>query len=97
MNAVLEAGADDMADQGEGWEIISAPDAHTAVLEAVKALGIEPAQAVVAMVPATTIRLTGKEAQQMLKLIDALDDNEDTKNVFSNADFDDKDIEASLA
>ncbi len=97
MNAVLEAGADDMADQGHGWEIISAPDLHTAVLEAVKALGIEPVEAVVAMVPATTIRLTGKEAQQMLKLIDALDDNEDTKNVFSNADFDDKDIEASLA
>jgi YebC/PmpR family DNA-binding regulatory protein len=97
MNAVLEAGADDMADQGQGWEIISAPELHTAVLEAVKALGVEPVEAVVAMVPATTIRLTGKEAQQMLKLIDALDDNEDTKNVFSNADFDDKDIEASLA
>jgi len=97
MNAVLEAGADDMADQGHGWEIVSAPDLHTAVLEAVKALGVEPVEAVVAMVPATTIRLTGKEAQQMLKLIDALDDNEDTKNVFSNADFDDKDIEASLA
>ncbi len=97
MNAVLEAGADDMTDQGAGWEIVSAPDLHTAVLDAVKALGIEPVEAVVAMVPATTIRLTGKEAQQMLKLIDALDDNEDTKNVFSNADFDDKDIEASLA
>ena len=97
MNAVLEAGADDMTDQGAGWEIVSAPDMHTAVLDAVKALGIEPVEAVVAMVPATTIRLTGKEAQQMLKLIDALDDNEDTKNVFSNADFDDKDIEASLA
>jgi len=97
MNAVLEAGADDMTDQGAGWEIVSAPDLHTAVLDAVKALGIEPVEAVVAMVPATTIRLTGKEAQQMLKLIDALDDNEDTKHVFSNADFDDKDIEASLA
>lgn len=97
MNAVLEAGADDMADDGEAWEILSAPDVHTTVLEAVKALGIEPSNAVVAMVPTSTIKLAGKEAQQMLKLMDALDDNEDTKNVFSNADIDDKDIEASLA
>jgi YebC/PmpR family DNA-binding regulatory protein len=97
MNAVLEAGADDMTDDGDSWEILSAPDAHTAVLEAVKALGVEPSSALVGMVPTNTVKLEGKEAQQMLKLMDALDDNEDTKNVFSNADISDKDIEASLA
>jgi YebC/PmpR family DNA-binding regulatory protein len=97
MNAVLESGADDMADDGDAWEILSAPDAHAAVLEAVKALGVEPSSALVGMVPMNTVKLSGKEAQQMLKLMDALDDNEDTKNVFSNADIDDKDIEASLA
>lgn len=97
MNAVLDAGADDMADDGVAWEVVSAPDAHSAVLEAVRALGIEPDNAVVAMVPATTISVAGKEAQQLLKLLDALDDNDDTKNVFSNADIDEKEIEASLA
>jgi YebC/PmpR family DNA-binding regulatory protein len=97
MDAVLNAGADDMADDGVAWEVVSTPNAHAAVLEAVRALGIEPDNAVVAMVPATTISVTGKEAQQLLKLLDALDDNDDTKNVFSNADIDEKEIEASLA
>jgi len=97
MNAVLDAGADDMADDGEAWEVISAPASHAAVLDAVRALGIEPDQAVVAMVPMNTVKISGKEAQQMLKLMDALDDNDDTKNVFSNADIDEKEIEASLA
>jgi YebC/PmpR family DNA-binding regulatory protein len=97
MNAVLEAGADDMVDDGEAWEVLSAPSAHSAVLEAVRALGLEPDDAVVAMVPMNTVKLSGKEAQQMLKLMDALDDHDDTKNVFSNADIDEKEIEASLA
>jgi YebC/PmpR family DNA-binding regulatory protein len=97
MAAVLDAGADDMVDDGEAWEIISTPEAHPAVLEAVKALSIEPASAAVAMVPSEYIKLEGKQAQQMLKLMDALEDNEDTKNVWSNFDVDEKEIEASLA
>ena len=58
MSAVLDAGADDMSDDGEAWEIVTAPDTYAAVLEAVKALGVEPASAQVAMVPsecATTV------------------------------------------
>jgi len=97
MAAVLEAGADDMVDDGDMWEIISTPDGHPAVLEAVKALGIEPVSAAVAMVPSEYIKLEGKQAQQMLKLMDALEENEDTKNVWSNFDVDEKEIEASLA
>jgi len=97
MAAVLEAGADDMVDDGDVWEIISTPDGHPAVLEAVKALGIEPVSAAVAMVPSEYIKLEGKQAQQMLKLMDALEENEDTKNVWSNFDVDQEEIEASLA
>jgi YebC/PmpR family DNA-binding regulatory protein len=97
MNAALEAGADDMVDDGDAWEVLSAPNAHSAVLEAIRALGLEPEAAVVAMVPMNTVKLSGKEAQQMLKLMDALDDNDDTKNVYTNADIDEKEIEASLA
>ncbi|TAK16494.1 MAG: YebC/PmpR family DNA-binding transcriptional regulator [Acidobacteria bacterium] len=97
MTAALDAGADDMVDDGSAWEVISAPNAHSAVLEAIRALGIEPESATVAMVPMNTVKLSGKEAQQMLKLMDALDDHDDTKNVFSNADIDEKEIEASLA
>jgi YebC/PmpR family DNA-binding regulatory protein len=97
MNAVLEAGADDMTDEGGAWEVVSTPDAHPAVVEAVKALGVEPASAEIAMVPTDYIKLEGKQAQQMLKLMDALDDNEDTKNVWSNFDVEEQEIEASLA
>ena len=97
MAAVLDAGADDMTDEGEVWEIVAAPDAHTGVLDAVKALGIEPASAQVAMVPSEYIRLEGKQAQQMLKLMDALEEHDDTKNVWSNFDVDEQEIEASLA
>jgi len=97
MDPVLEAGAEDLRDDGESWEIVSAPDSHTAVLEAVKKLGIEPDNAEVAMVPSDYIKLEGKQAQQMLKLMDALEDHDDTKHVWSNFDVDEKEIEASLA
>jgi YebC/PmpR family DNA-binding regulatory protein len=97
MSAVLDAGADDMKDDGGAWEIVSAPDVHPKVVDAVKALGIEPSSSEIAMVPANYIKLDGKQTQQLLKLLEALDDNDDTKNVWSNADMDEKDIEASLA
>jgi YebC/PmpR family DNA-binding regulatory protein len=97
MTAALEAGADDMKDDGSAWEIVSAVDKHPAVLEAVKALGVEPDHAEIAMVPQNYIKLEGKQAQQMLKLMEALEDADDTRNVWSNVDIEEKEIEASLA
>jgi len=97
MSAVLDAGADDMKDDGSAWEIVSPPELHPAVLEAVKKLNIEPASAQIAMLPANYIKLEGRQAQQMLKLMEALEDNDDTRNVWSNFDVEEKEIEASLA
>ena len=98
MAAALEAGADDLRDDGESWEVLSAPDAFQKVLEAVKGLGIEPSTAqAMAMLPRNTIKLEGKTAQQMLKLMDALDDHDDVKQVWSNFDIEEKEIEASMA
>jgi YebC/PmpR family DNA-binding regulatory protein len=97
MAAVLDAGADDMKDDGSAWEIISPPDAHQAVVEAVKALGIEPDTAEIAMLPQNYVKLEGKQAQQMLKLMEMLEDHDDTKNVWSNFDVEEQEIEASLA
>ena len=97
MDAVLEAGADDMNDDGEAWEILCTPDVHPAVVEKVKSLGIEPLRAEVAMVPSDYIKLEGKPAQQMLKLIEALEDHDDTKAVWANFDVDQQEIEASTA
>jgi YebC/PmpR family DNA-binding regulatory protein len=97
MSAALDAGADDMRDDGDNWEIVSPPDGFQAVLEAVKKLGIEPAAAEVAMLPQNYVKLEGKPAQQMVKLMDAVEDHDDTKKVWSNADIEEKEIEASLA
>ena len=97
MAAVLDAGADDMKDDGSTWEVVSPLDKHQAVVDAVKALGIEPESAQIAMLPQNYIKLEGRQAQQMLKLMEAFEDHEDTRNVWSNFDVDEKEIEASLA
>ncbi|TMA24334.1 MAG: YebC/PmpR family DNA-binding transcriptional regulator [Deltaproteobacteria bacterium] len=97
LNAALDAGADDMNDDGSAWEIVSSPDTFEAVREAVKKLGVEPATAEVAMIPQNYVKLQGKEAQQMLKLMEALDDHDDVQHVWANFDIEEKEIEASLA
>ena len=97
LNAALDAGADDMNDDGSAWEIVSAPEAFEAVRDAVKAIGVEPANAEIAMIPQNYVKLEGKEAQQMLKLMEALDDHDDVQHVWANFDIEEKEIEASLA
>jgi YebC/PmpR family DNA-binding regulatory protein len=97
MAAAIDAGADDMRDDGEAWEIVSAPDAFQKVLDAVKALNIEPAAAEIAFLPQNYVKLEGKPAQQMIRLMEALEEHEDSKKVWSNADIEEKEIEASLA
>jgi transcriptional/translational regulatory protein YebC/TACO1 len=67
------------------------------VLEAVKKLGIEPAASEVAMLPQNYVKLEGKHAQQMVKLMEALEEHDDVRHVWSNFDIEEKEIEASLA
>jgi len=97
MNAALDAGADDMRDDGDSWEVLSAPDVYQMVLDAVKGLGVEPDAAQVSLLPQNYVKLEGKTADQMVKLMDALDDHDDVKQVWSNFDIEEKEIEASLA
>ena len=97
LNAVLEAGGDDMNDDGDTWEIMCAPETFEAVRDAVKALGVEPASAQVAMVPQNYIKLEGSDARTMLKLMEMLDDHDDVQRVWANFDIEEKEIEASLA
>ena len=96
LNAALEAGADDMNDDGSVWEVVCAPDSFEAVRDAIKAIGVEPASAEVAMIPQNYVKLQGKEAQQMLKLFEAVDDHDDVQHVWANFDIEEKEIEASL-
>jgi len=97
MAAAIDAGADDMRDDGDSWEIMSTPDVFQTVLDAVKALKVEPAAAEIAMLPQNYVKLEGKPAQQMVKLMEALDDHDDVQHVWSNFDISEKEIEASLA
>ena len=97
LNAALDAGADDVRDDGDSWEVLSEPGAFETVRDAVKGLGIEPGTAQVAMLPQNYIKLQGKEASQMIKLMESLEDHDDVQHVWSNFDIEEKEIEASLA
>lgn len=90
---VIEAGADDMQDEGDVFEIFTAPDSFDAVLDAVKAAGVEPQAAEISMIPQNYIALTGDDAKKMMKLYDALDDNDDVQKVYANFDIDESEME----
>ena len=93
MSIVLDAGADDLRDDGDNWEVLTAPSVYEAVLEAVKKAGIEPASASVAMIPQNYIKLEGPAASTMIRLMEALEDQDDVQNVHSNFDIDQKVLE----
>ena len=89
----LEAGADDLSDEGETWEVVTGPKEFDAVLEAIKAAGIKPEYAEVTMVASTQQRLEGNQATAMMRLLEVLEDLDDTQNVYTNFDMD----EATMA
>ena len=89
----IEAGADDMQDEGDVFEIYTAPENYEAVDDAVKKAGIEPQASEVSMIPQNYIKLEGADAKQMLKLYDAIDDNEDVQKVYANFDIDESEME----
>ena len=93
MGIVLEAGADDLRDDGENWEVVTDPSSFEAVVEAVKKAGIHPASAEVAMIPQNYIKLEGQQATTMIRLVEALEEHDDVQNVHSNFDIDAKLLE----
>src|SRR3954463_14177747 len=97
MNIVLEAGADDLRDDGENWEVLTEPSVFEAVVEAVKKAGIQPTTAEVAMIPQNYIKLEGTQATQMIRLVEAFEEHDDVQNVHSNFDIDEKLLEEVAA
>ena len=77
MTAAIDAGADDFEDDGDHWEVVSRPGAHDHVLSAIKAVGGEVMTAQIAMLPKNQVKVEGKQAQQLLKLMDILEDQDD--------------------
>ena len=89
MEIALDAGAEDMQNDGESYQILTAPEDFHSVLDAIKGKGVEPISSEIAMIPQNTVKLDGAQATQMLKLYDALDDHDDVQSVYANFEIDD--------
>jgi len=93
MDIVLEHGGEDLRDEGEVWEIVTDPHSFEGVLNAVKAANIPVASSEVTMLASTYTKLEGPAAAQMIRLLEALEDFDDTQNVYSNFDMDAEQME----
>ncbi|HML79788.1 YebC/PmpR family DNA-binding transcriptional regulator [Geobacter sulfurreducens] len=89
----LEAGADDVADEEEQYEVLTDPAAFIDVREALEKAGFPFESAEITMIPQTMVKLDGKNAENMLKLMDRLEDNDDVQNVYANFDISTEEME----
>ena len=96
LDIVLEAGAEDMKDDGSIWYIVTPPEALDKVKEALRKAGITAASAEVGMVPQNYIKLTGAQATQMVRLVEALEEHDDVQHVYANFDIDESEIQAAV-
>ena len=94
LEAALEAGADDVIESEQGCEVVTSPNEFHAVKEALGGAGFEPSSAEVTMEPSTMVKLVGKEAEQMLRLADVLEDLDDVQNFYANFDISEEDLES---
>lgn len=92
----LEAGAEDVKDEGDVIEIITEPAHFMEVRDAIGSKGFQWENAETTMIPQTVVKLEGKQAQQMLKMIDKLEDNDDVQNVYANFDISEEDLDSFM-
>ena len=96
MNLAIEAGAEDFSVQKQDYEIMTSPDVFHTVLGEVERKGIQPSTAEISMVPQNFVKLEGKVAQQMIKLMDGLDDHDDVQNVHANFDIEESELAKAI-
>lgn len=94
MAAALEAGADDVVDEEDFWQIVTEPSNFIPVRQALEAAGLPIKSAKMARVPSTTVTCTGETAQTVINLIDALEDHDDIQEVHANVDIPDSELAA---
>jgi YebC/PmpR family DNA-binding regulatory protein len=94
--AALEAGADDVSDEDEQVEVVTDPANFIEVRDALEQAGFKPESAEVTMIPQTMVKLEGKQAENMLKLMDRLEDNDDVQNVYANFDISAEEMEKMM-
>lgn len=93
MEVVLEAGAEDMSLDGEEFEILTPPENFDTVREALEKVNIKPSSAELSKIPETTVKVEGENVSKILRLMEALDDLDDTQHVYANFDISDEDME----
>ncbi|HEY6008757.1 MAG TPA: YebC/PmpR family DNA-binding transcriptional regulator [Geobacteraceae bacterium] len=93
MEIAIEAGAEDVSAEGDQWAVTTDPADFGAVRDALKAAGLPIDSAELTMIPQTSARIAGKEAEQMLRLMEMLEDCDDVQNVYANFDIDDAEME----
>jgi YebC/PmpR family DNA-binding regulatory protein len=94
MEAALSGGADDVAEDGDQWQITTDPHEFMAVRRALEEAGIDYVSAELTMVPKTTVQPDEKEARQILRLVDQLEENDDVQDVYANFDISEEILEA---
>ncbi|NWH05817.1 YebC/PmpR family DNA-binding transcriptional regulator [Desulfobacter latus] len=94
MEVALDAGAEDIKDEGDSFDVLTAPEEFDAVKDAIDGAQITYEVAEISMVPQNTTAVSGKEAEQMIRFMEALDDCDDIQNFYTNADIPDEAFEA---
>lgn len=94
LELVTDAGADDMREDGDNWEIFCPVESFQQVVDALNKAGITPSVAELSMVPQTQVRVSGKPADQVLRLMDELDEHEDVQHVYANFDIEDAELQS---
>jgi len=90
----IEAGGDDVQNHGDSWGLVSAPEAHDAIVAALAAAKIPTLSAEVGLIPKNTMAIDGKHAASMMRLLEQLEDYDDTQNVYTNYEPDESTVEA---
>jgi transcriptional/translational regulatory protein YebC/TACO1 len=97
MNLAIEAGADDFQNDGETYEIYTTPESFDPVLEALKKKGVETMSAEISMIPETQIKLEGKAAQSVVKLMELMEEHDDVQHVYANFDIEEDELASATS
>ena len=97
LETAMAVGAEDMQDDGEMWTIVSDYTQHDKVSRAIEDMGIEPESAEITMVPQNTVKIEGKQAAAVLRMVEAIEEHDDVQSMAANFDIDDDELEALSA
>jgi transcriptional/translational regulatory protein YebC/TACO1 len=97
MTLAIDAGADDFVHEGSTYEIYTSPESFDSVLATIQAKGIETVSAEISMIPQNYVKVEGKSAQQVIKLMEALDEHDDVQHVYGNFDIEESELAEAVS